>query len=156
MATDKQIEANRLNAKKSTGPRSVAGKAVSSMNALKSGVDAKSDVIRGEDPADLQALTDAYMERYQPATIEERQHVDVMIRSDWQQRRLARGDAQIWNYHMDTIYKLNEVAPLGHAFQFGEKSFDRLQRRVDAAQRAYLRSQHELEKLQAARPGPSP
>ena len=72
MATDKQIEANRLNAKKSTGPRSVAGKAVSSMNALKSGVDAKSDVIRGEDPADLQALTDAYMERYQPATIEER------------------------------------------------------------------------------------
>src|SRR5713101_2035842 len=97
MATDKQIEANRLNAKKSTGPRSVAGKAVSSMNALKSGVDAKSDVIRGEDPAALQALTDAYIERYQPATVEERQHVDVMIRAD----------AQIWNYHLDSIYKLN-------------------------------------------------
>jgi hypothetical protein len=36
MATIRQIEANRRNAKKSTGPTSVAGKAASSMNALKS------------------------------------------------------------------------------------------------------------------------
>jgi hypothetical protein len=34
MATDKQTEANRLNAQKSTGPRSVEGKAASSPNAL--------------------------------------------------------------------------------------------------------------------------
>jgi hypothetical protein len=36
MATLRQIEANRRNAQKSTGPTSVAGKAASSMNALKS------------------------------------------------------------------------------------------------------------------------
>ena len=35
MATQRQIEANRRNARKSTGPASVRGKAVSSMNALK-------------------------------------------------------------------------------------------------------------------------
>jgi hypothetical protein len=35
MATIQQIEANRLNAQKSTGPRSVEGKAVSCFNAIK-------------------------------------------------------------------------------------------------------------------------
>ena len=34
MATLRQIEANRRNALKSTGPTSVTGKAISSMNAL--------------------------------------------------------------------------------------------------------------------------
>ena len=51
MATIQQIEANRLNAQKSTGPRSVEGKAVSCFNATKTGIDAKSQIIRGEDPA---------------------------------------------------------------------------------------------------------
>jgi hypothetical protein len=44
MATEKQRAANRRNAQKSTGPRSVEGKAVSSQNALKSSIDAKSQV----------------------------------------------------------------------------------------------------------------
>jgi hypothetical protein len=34
----KQLSANRLNARKSTGPKSVTGKAVSKMNALKHGI----------------------------------------------------------------------------------------------------------------------
>ena len=51
MSTPAQIAASRRNARKSTGPRSVEGKAVSRLNALKSGIDAQSAVIRGEDPA---------------------------------------------------------------------------------------------------------
>src|SRR5690348_5251733 len=51
MATVAQIAANRLNAQKSTGPRSVDGKLASSMNALKHGIDAASVLIPGEDPA---------------------------------------------------------------------------------------------------------
>ena len=42
MSTRRQIEANRRNAQKSTGPPSVTGKAASSMNALKTGIYAKS------------------------------------------------------------------------------------------------------------------
>ena len=48
MSSLKQIEANRLNAQKSTGPRSVEARAVSSQNALKTGIDALSLIIRGE------------------------------------------------------------------------------------------------------------
>ena len=39
MATIQQIEANRLNAQKSTGPRSVERKAASRFNATKTGID---------------------------------------------------------------------------------------------------------------------
>jgi hypothetical protein len=156
MATDKQIEANRLNAKKSTGPRSVAGKAVSSMNALQSGIDAESNIIPGEDSGDLDALTRDYLEQFRPATVQERQCVDILVRADWQLRRLGRADAAIWKFQMDSVFRLNEVAPLGQAFCRGEKSFTRLQRRTDAAERSYSRALHELERLQAARPRPSP
>jgi hypothetical protein len=156
MATNKQIEANRLNAKKSTGPRSVAGKAVCSMNALKSGIDAESHIIPGEDLGDLDSLTRDYLEQFHPATAQERQCVDILVRADWQLRRLARADAAIWKYQMDSVFRLNEVAPMGQAFCRGEKSFTRLQRRTDAAERSYYRALHELERLQAARPQPSP
>src|SRR6266568_1040159 len=151
MATIAQIEANRLNAQKSAGPRSVVGKAVSCMNALKSGIDAKSQVIRGEKPADLQTLTGEYMERFHPATPEERHYVDTLVREDWQLRRLAKADAQIWEYEMETACQLQEDCPLGQAFGAGAETFTRLQRRIDAAQRSYGRALAELERLQASR-----
>src|ERR1017187_673433 len=115
MATIHQIEANRLNARKSTGPRSAYGKAASSQNALKSAIDAQSLVIRGESPEDLDALTAGYLDRFQPATPEERFFVDTLIRGDWQLRRLARVDAQIWEYEMSSAYKLDEDSQIGRA-----------------------------------------
>ena len=149
MATLLQIEANRLNSQRSTGPRSAEGKATSSMNALKSGIDAQSQIIRGENIADLEALTAEYMERFQPATPEQRQYVDTLVRDDWQLRRLAKADAQIWEYQMQSVGRMNEAAPLGQAFCRGDSAFTRLQRRIDATERSYQRSLRELERLQS-------
>jgi len=83
MSTLQQIEANRLNAQKSTGPRSAEGKAAVRFNALKSGIDAQSQVIPGEDPAALAALAAEYHDRYQPATPEVRALVDTLITAEW-------------------------------------------------------------------------
>ena len=52
---------------KSTGPVTPEGKARSSLNALKSGIDAWSHIIPGEDPAQLEALTEQFLLHYQPA-----------------------------------------------------------------------------------------
>jgi hypothetical protein len=151
MSSLKQIEANRLNAKKSTGPRSVEGKAVSRMNALKTGIDAESLIIRDEKANDLQALADEYMDRFQPATPEERFYVDTLIRDDWQLRRFARADAQIWEYACDHAYELDEDNPLAQVFNLKSQTFLRLQRRIDAAERSYQRALRELERLREAR-----
>ena len=53
MTTEKQLRANRKNAKKSTGPNTPEGKARSSKNALKHGLLARDAVLPGEDPADF-------------------------------------------------------------------------------------------------------
>src|SRR5215472_16091095 len=79
MASLEQIQANRQNARKSTGPRSAEGKAKSRFNALKSGIDAQSAVIPDEDPAKFQELSDEYYTRFQPQTPEERDLPDTLI-----------------------------------------------------------------------------
>src|ERR1017187_7191255 len=68
MSTLRQIEANRRNAQKSTGPASVTGKTVSSMNNLKTGIHAKSLVLPYENLADLQQLVEECYLHYHPAS----------------------------------------------------------------------------------------
>jgi hypothetical protein len=58
VATEKQIEANRRNAARSTGPRSVAGKARSKMNALRHGLAARLDGALSEGFLDIEELSD--------------------------------------------------------------------------------------------------
>lgn len=53
MASDRQIAANRVNAKRSTGPRSVGGRLASSRNAVKHGLSRPI----AEDSPELGALT---------------------------------------------------------------------------------------------------
>ncbi len=56
MANQKQIEANRRNARRSTGPRTAAGKAISKNNAVKHGVLSSNAVSAYEDREQYDAL----------------------------------------------------------------------------------------------------
>jgi hypothetical protein len=149
MSSLRQIEANRLNAQKSTGPRTASGKAASSLNALKSGIDAQTNIIRGEDPAALQALTDTYYAELQPATAQELFQVDILIRNDWQLRRLERVDAELWEHQLQSHLNPLPGAELGRAYE--AQTFNRLQRRKNDVQRSTILARQELRKLQAER-----
>jgi len=96
MATVRQIAANRRNALKSTGPRSAAGKAVSCFNALKHGIDARSQCIPGENRATLEQLAAEYHERFAPTTPEQRCLVDTLVSCEWELRRYRAAGAQLW------------------------------------------------------------
>jgi hypothetical protein len=96
MATNAQITANRANARRSTGPRSVEGKSASSMNALKHGADAASIIIPGEDPAAYEALAADYRRDLKPSGAVEDFQVDTIIHADWQRRRLQRVEAKLY------------------------------------------------------------
>src|SRR5580693_3358930 len=109
----------------STGPRSAEGKARSSMNALKSGIYSKSLTIPGENRADLDTLRDEYFQRYQPALPEQRDLVDILVRSTWTLRRLAVAEAQVWSYEMDRAFELDENSPIGHAFCRSDRTLTR-------------------------------
>ena len=75
MATDAQIQANRENAKKSTGPRTPEGKARVSKNALKHGLLAQDSVIPGEDPAEFDRHLTTYQDTYFPRNCVEKEIV---------------------------------------------------------------------------------
>src|SRR5689334_5806535 len=96
MATAAQIEANRLNAQKSTGPRTVEGKTVSRQNALKHGIDAASIIMPGEDPGLYNELAADYARDLRPNGALERFHVDTLVRADWQRRRLQLIEAKLY------------------------------------------------------------
>ena len=150
MATERQIEANRLNAVSSTGPRTCKGKAASSMNALKSGLDAFSQFVYGEERDDFISLQQEYTARFQPATPEERFRLDTMLRSEWVLRRLHRAEAHLWEYYTLQASRSDGV-PLGEALAKNSTVFMRLQRRVTLNERAYKEAKAELERLQSAR-----
>jgi hypothetical protein len=68
MSTERKIEANRQNAQHSTGPSTPEGRAAVRLNGLKHGLCAETIVVPGEDPAQFEAMLDAYRAEYQPAT----------------------------------------------------------------------------------------
>ncbi|MGD0500036.1 MAG: hypothetical protein ABSC23_16550, partial [Bryobacteraceae bacterium] len=146
-------------AQKSSGPRSVEGKAVSRFNALKTGIDAKSNVIPGEDPDALETLAAEYHERFLPSAPEQRFLVDSLVASEWMLRRLRKIEAQLWNHEMAEglrLDRLNTKWPLGRLFSRNVSDLTRLQRRIDSADRLYHRALDKLERLQATPAGPAP
>jgi hypothetical protein len=112
MPTQAQLNANRLNAQKSTGPTQLS-------------------------------------------------LVDTLISTEWIQRRLRRVEAQLWNYRVECLDQnlthaefvdasIQHNSPLGHSYQEAFDPFARLQRRIDATNRMYLRTLKVLQDLQAA------
>lgn len=93
MATQKQIEANRLNALKSTGPQSEEGKAASSRNALKHGVLSTRAVSEYEDGDEYQALLNQLVEELEPVSIIECTLVERIANLLWREKRLAAAEA---------------------------------------------------------------
>jgi hypothetical protein len=156
MSSLRQIEANRLNSQKSTGPRSAEGKAAASMNALKSGIDAQSNIIRGENAAALEALTALYCRECQPSTALEQFYVDILIRNDWQLRRMERVDAEFWEYLLEGHSKAMPGCELGRGWNCNSPAFSRIQRRKNDIQRSTILARQELRRLQAERPTDPP
>src|SRR3954468_7800372 len=97
MASEAQLEANRRNSQKSTGPRTDAGKVESSRNATRSGLYAASLLIEGDDPDEVDALVRDYLASCRPVGPRERAVVDSLIHSDWLLRRMRRLKSEIWN-----------------------------------------------------------
>jgi hypothetical protein len=149
MATSAQINANRLNAQKSTGPRTAEGKATSSQNAFKSGIDAQSQIAPGDNPADLLQLQSDYFAQFNPRTPEERFHVDSLIRNEWTLRRLFRVEAQMWEAAANNA--TDKETALGTAFLELTPAFMRLQRRITLCEKSHQASLTALRQLRQDR-----
>ncbi len=117
MSTEKQRAANIENARKSTGPNTEGGKAISSQNALKTGIDAKCEVIKFESRPEYDTLISEFYHRFRPTSPEERSLGDSLIRSEWLSRRYMCVETSVWTREFDS----SDHDALGTAFSHHAK-----------------------------------
>ena len=97
MATKKQLKANRANARKSTGPKTLMGKFTSRFNALKHGLASQKIVtIPGESYDAYCELLMNIMFEYDPQTAYQRQLVEQLANDLWRRRRIPAFDAGVF------------------------------------------------------------
>src|SRR6476660_8399356 len=124
MATERQIRANQINALKSTGPKTEAGKAVSAGNALRHGLTAHQVVLAGEDPAEFEALREDLTREIAPITAMEALLVDRLAQLFWRLRRVAKFEAALlaWREARDHQGHNATAVTLGGVFISSERA----------------------------------
>jgi len=95
MATERQIAANRLNARLSKGHRTAEGKRQSSGNALTHGLMAKTNLIAGENPDELPDMRERLFEELIPKSALELELVNRIVGIVWRLRRVPAFEAAL-------------------------------------------------------------
>jgi hypothetical protein len=88
MSTAAQIAANQKNSQLSTGPTSEAGRAKSSLNAIKSGLTGRTVLLPGDDAALYEAHLSHFIKHHEPAGDDERNLVQSLADTEWRLLRI--------------------------------------------------------------------
>jgi hypothetical protein len=96
MASDKQTQANRRNAQKSTGPRTSAGKSVVRYNAITHGLLSQEILLPGEDEEALKELRENLTVELQPVGVLETMLVGRIIDAYWRLQWLSRVETGVF------------------------------------------------------------
>src|ERR1035437_480355 len=96
MSNDQQIAANRLNAQRSTGPRTPAGKTRVSSNALKHGLTGREVVLPNENPDDFDSFRAGLLTSLDPQGDLEGALAEKIVADFWRLRRVPIFEATLY------------------------------------------------------------
>ena len=108
MATEAQINANRHNAQKSTGPSTRQGKAAASQNSVKHGLFARQTVISSENQAEFDLYRDRIISELAPDSPMESMLAERIVILSWRLKRVGG----IQNQTIDALNARNTSSPL--------------------------------------------
>ena len=157
MATEKQIEANRRNAQKSTGPTTAEGKSKAKFNALKHGITADTAVLPYEDPQSYEQMRQALIDHYEPANAGEQMLVELVVVNYWRLLRARRVEAASMKLHIDALKDRNGLSMrpghdddgcLAAVFSYESDNFRNLERYQTSVERSYFRAVETLRRTQ--------
>jgi hypothetical protein len=113
MTSWRQFQANRLNALKSTGPRTEEGKHVSRRNALRHGLTAETVIDGLEDSEDYRGFEAAIIADYDAETAVERELVLRLASLLWRLRRIIAIETDLFRIQAEILReRRNELAPV--------------------------------------------
>ena len=157
MSSPARLAANRSNAQRSTGPRSVEGKARSSLNAVKHGLLSRQPLLADEDPAEYDVLRERLVEALSPDGAIEELLVDELLGVLWRLKRLRRVESALFTIGssgplVEALRRSGEVgAEVGVAFTTQASSFNVLSRYEASLVARLRRTLSDLERRQASR-----
>ena len=140
MASRKQIQANRLNAKKSTGPQSPEGKQRVAQNRTKHGLAGEHVVLPGEDQSSFDDLVATLNDNWDPHSETEAFLVETLAFNQWRLIRIGRME------HASLLRKHQAQGEVRLTMEVED-----LSRYEGRSRRAYYQALNMLLKLQAAR-----
>lgn len=140
MTSLRKIESNRRNALKSTGPKSVAGKAIVARNAMTHGLRAQHVLIEGESEEEFEQFREAMIAYYEPVGVLEESLVGKIVVGFWRSWRARRIENEI-------MYCLGEE-PAGS--KAGQLPFRMV------ITKTYEGGRHEVEEVGGPMPGDEP
>jgi len=157
VATEKQFEANRLNAQKSTGPKTPEGRAAVRLNGVTHGLTAETIVLKGESEADFTNLLNSLEAEHDPVTPTEEALVVQLAMATWRLRRLYHQEAGFYTCQLQTLVglqkdlKLDDAGRMGHAAAWSESTLNMFNRQEGRLERTFYRALHELQRLHKER-----
>lgn len=98
--SNRRIQANRLNAQKSTGPKTDAGKESSSQNALRHGLSSTTFVVANEKLSEFNELRDDFIARYGPRDRVELSLIETLAHCQWNLQRAWTMENESLNLEM--------------------------------------------------------
>ena len=150
MSTERQIESNRKNAQRSTGPRSAEGKARVASNALKHGLTARRVVMPDENFEEFDTFRLGVLGDLNPNGENEQDLADKIVRQLWRLRRVPALEAALYGRANQSAMEPGELdsstvltQPLGRSLE----SFARLSRHETALSRSLLNTLREFQRL---------
>lgn len=151
VSTTKQIAANRLNAEKSTGPKTVEGKTISAQNATKLGIFSREIVLPDEDLAELQMLGRAIRADLKPSGPVELALAEIVISALWRLRRILKIETGL--FEMYRRYKgVDGGPPVAFAHDASQMDcFWRVERMETTLERRLYKALAELARVQSSR-----
>jgi hypothetical protein len=164
MTTQKQIEANRENAKLG-GVRTEEGKAVSKYNALKHGLLSKEVLLEGEDEKTLIEIGKKLRAELKPETELELLLADRIVANTWRLKRTLEVEKSAMDYKREdemrnewNVKYLSEEQRYRKAMQemIVNDDIEKITRYETTIERGIYKALHELQRLQAARAGEKP
>ncbi len=155
MATQAQLDANRANSQKSTGPRTAEGRAAVRQNALKHGLTSMSPVAPGEDPAEFLQFLDRWTQSYLPVGPAEEEVLRTVVVASWRLRRIPAIEAGYYEMEQASDQAVSHAISLAFAHHQCAKQLEALSCQEARLQRTFDKSLRELERLQA-RPSRGP
>jgi hypothetical protein len=121
MSSERQVEANRQNAQRSTGPCTVEGKRRVASNAVKHGLTGKQVVLPNEDPEEFDAFRDGLLSALDPYGELEETLAEQIMSDAWRLRRVPLLESALFRRGHQELIIANQEQRV-HGYEYAEAS----------------------------------